>query len=257
MPGLAPSSLLPRSDDLVLRGQRYPYDPRALVAGAEALAQRGRDDQAVEYLERAVWLADLDPSAALIAIRRLQVLSDDWMRRRIVPVHVHADELIRAQRRREGRELFASHHCAACHRTRIGEQAMFELSLAAPDLSSAGDRFGEQWLQQWLISPQSLRPQTHMPAVLGSGEQAKRDAADIAAFLGKQSSARNATETNSSANGEAIYEQLGCIACHHFQSPSEGDDYDRLSLHYASAKFPRGALTAFLKEPAAHHAASR
>jgi hypothetical protein len=97
MTGRAPTSLIPRSDDLVLRAQRYPYDPRALVAGAEALVQSGRNDQAVEYLERAVWLADLDPSAALIAIRRLQVLSDDWMRRRIVPVHVHADELIRAQ----------------------------------------------------------------------------------------------------------------------------------------------------------------
>jgi hypothetical protein len=95
--GRASGSLIPRSDDLVLRAQRYPYDPRALVAGAEALAQRGRDDQAAEYLERAVWLADLDPSAALIAIRRLQVQSDEWKRRRIVPVQLYADELIRAQ----------------------------------------------------------------------------------------------------------------------------------------------------------------
>ena len=97
MTGRAPASLIPRSDDLVLRAQRYPYDPRALVAGAEALAQRDSNDQAVEYLERAVWLADLDPSAALVAIRRLQALSEDWKRRRVVPVHVHADELIRAQ----------------------------------------------------------------------------------------------------------------------------------------------------------------
>jgi tetratricopeptide (TPR) repeat protein len=95
--GRAPTSLIPRSDDLVLRAQRYPYDPRALVAGAEALAQRGRDDEAAEYLERAVWLADLDPSAALIAIRRLQMQSDEWKRRRIVPVQLNVDELIRAQ----------------------------------------------------------------------------------------------------------------------------------------------------------------
>ncbi|MBW2714775.1 MAG: hypothetical protein JRD03_01785 [Deltaproteobacteria bacterium] len=95
--GRAPASLIPRSDDLVLRAQRYPYDPRALVAGAEALAQRGRDDEAAEYLERAVWLADLDPSAALVAIRRLQVQSDEWKRRRIVPVQLYVDELIRAQ----------------------------------------------------------------------------------------------------------------------------------------------------------------
>jgi len=97
MTGLAPAAPIPRSDDLVIRAQRYPYDPRALVAGAESLLQRGHNDQAVEYLERAVWLADIDPSAALIAIRRLQVLSDEWKRQRIVPVHVYADELIRLQ----------------------------------------------------------------------------------------------------------------------------------------------------------------
>jgi hypothetical protein len=97
MTGRAPTSIIPRSDDLVLRAQRYPYDPRALVAGAEALLQRDSNDQAAEFLERAVWLADLDPSAALVAIRRLQAISDDWKRRRIVPVHVYADELIRAQ----------------------------------------------------------------------------------------------------------------------------------------------------------------
>jgi hypothetical protein len=97
MTGRAPASPIPRSDDLVIRAQRYPYDPRALVAGAEALVQRDHNDQAVEYLERAVWLADLDPSAALIAIRRLQVLSDEWKQQRIVPVHVYADELIRLQ----------------------------------------------------------------------------------------------------------------------------------------------------------------
>lgn len=95
--GRAPASLIPRSDDLVIRAQRYPYDPRALVAGAEALAQRGSNDQAIEYLERAVWLADLDPSAALVAIRRLQTLSDEWRRHRVVPVQLHVDELIRAQ----------------------------------------------------------------------------------------------------------------------------------------------------------------
>ncbi len=34
--GRAPASLIPRSDDLVTRAQRYPYDPRALVAGASS-----------------------------------------------------------------------------------------------------------------------------------------------------------------------------------------------------------------------------
>jgi tetratricopeptide (TPR) repeat protein len=95
--GLAPAARITRSDDLILRALQHPYDPEALVAAGETLVVRGRTDQAIEYFERTVWLADLDPSAALTAIRRLYVLSDEWKRRRVVPVQLHVDELIRAQ----------------------------------------------------------------------------------------------------------------------------------------------------------------
>ena len=95
--GRAPTVRLSGSDELVLRALQHPYDPKALVDAAEVLAERGRCDRAVEYFERAVWLADLDPSAALTAIRRLYVLSDDWKRHRIVPVQLYVDELIRVQ----------------------------------------------------------------------------------------------------------------------------------------------------------------
>jgi tetratricopeptide (TPR) repeat protein len=95
--GPAPASPAAGFDALVRRASLHPYDPAALVAAAGALAQRGRVEQAVEYLERAVWLADLDPSSARNAIAQLSRLSDDWSRRRIVPVQVHADELTRAR----------------------------------------------------------------------------------------------------------------------------------------------------------------
>jgi tetratricopeptide (TPR) repeat protein len=86
--GRAPAARDSSPDALVHRALQHPYDPKALVAAAEALAARGRSELAVEYLERAVWLADLDPSAALTAIRRLYVLSDEWKRHRIVPVQL-------------------------------------------------------------------------------------------------------------------------------------------------------------------------
>ena len=95
--GTAPARSGASFDSLVRRALLHPYDPAALVAAAEVLARRGRADQAVEYLERAIWLADLDPPSARSAIRQLSRLSDDWSRRRIIPVQVHADELIRAQ----------------------------------------------------------------------------------------------------------------------------------------------------------------
>jgi tetratricopeptide (TPR) repeat protein len=95
--GPAPASRLGKADDLVLRALQHPYDPQALVIAAQALVERGNTEQAIEFFERAVWLADLDPSAALIAIRQLYVLSDEWKHRRIVPVQLHVDDLIQMQ----------------------------------------------------------------------------------------------------------------------------------------------------------------
>jgi len=95
--GPAPANRISKPDDLVTRALQHPYDPKALVAAAGLLAERREPDRAIAFLERAVWLADLDPAAALGAIRQLYVLSDDWKGRRIVPVSLHVDELIRMQ----------------------------------------------------------------------------------------------------------------------------------------------------------------
>ncbi len=95
--GPASTSRIAKPDDLVFRALKHPYDPKALVAAAGVLAERGDTDRAIAFLERAVWLADLDPAASLAAIRQLYVLSDEWRGHRIVPVHLYADELIRMQ----------------------------------------------------------------------------------------------------------------------------------------------------------------
>ena len=173
-------------------------------------------------------------------------------------------DLADPRRRRLGRQLFADHKCDACHRTEIDEPSMFELSLAAPDLSAAGDRFRATWLQQWLVSPKKLRPDTGMPSVLGDGEAAIRDAADITAFLlsrrgatSANSTIGNATSDSPHAHGAMLYERLGCITCHHLKAPDTLDPFGRISLHDANAKFRSHALAAFLENPIAYHAASK
>jgi hypothetical protein len=95
--GLASAVLKPEGLDPVEQALRHPYDPRALVAAAAELERSSRIDEALEFLERAVWLADVDPHSGLVALRRLKELSEPWRRRRIVPVHVHADSMIRAR----------------------------------------------------------------------------------------------------------------------------------------------------------------
>lgn len=95
--GRAPAQRDARDVDPVRVALAHPYDPAALVAAATRLAQLGDRARAVEFLERAVWLADLDPTAALAALRELRALSAEWSQRRVVPVQLHADAQIRAQ----------------------------------------------------------------------------------------------------------------------------------------------------------------
>ncbi len=178
----------------------------------------------------------------------------------------HSTELRASQKRREGRELFANHLCARCHQTNIDQPAMFELSLLAPDLSQVGDRLSTNWLAHWLVSPKSLEPSTTMPAMLGQGERAERNAADMAAFLGSLRSSNETaqpeqlasvlTEQLAMKEGEQLFESLGCIACHRFSPATESDPFKRVSLHYAGAKYSIDSLWQFLKAPTAHDAAT-
>ena len=51
-----------------------------------------------------------------------------------------------------------------------------------------------------------------------------------------------------------MYEDLGCIACHHFERPDAQDDYERMSLRFVGAKYASGALVAFLRRPHEYYA---
>ena len=188
-------------------------------------------------------------------------------------------DLIRSRRRRLGRELFANHRCASCHDVPLGTRPMFELTLAAPNLDGIGRRLTTKWMERWLLSPQSLRPTTHMPAVLGQGEEARQAASDIAAFLvgdgpvgdgpsgdgpsgdgpsgdGPSDGGASPVEKPERSDGGDQYEALGCIVCHHFEEPGEDDPFDRLSLHDVNQKYLSGALVEFLRNPSAHDAAT-
>lgn len=84
-------------DEALGLAEAHPYDPAALVAAGALLADAGRGAEALPLLEKAVWLSDLDPAAAHRALVLLPGLSPEWSRRRVVPVHVYADESFRAQ----------------------------------------------------------------------------------------------------------------------------------------------------------------
>ena len=140
---------------------------------------------------------------------------------------------------------------------------MFELSLRPPDLTAAGQRFTNSWLQHWLVAPHQLKSGARMPAVLGNGDTAAIDAADISAFLltrqmdaAKASSPVLKPRQATTQDGAALFESLGCIGCHHFEATNHADEWGRRSLRWAGIKYRPGALVQFLKKPNAYNAAT-
>lgn len=172
-----------------------------------------------------------------------------------------SQELQRGQQRRTSRNLFAAYACHRCHKSEIETASLFELSLPAPDLAGVGDRLDAAWLAAWIRNPTALRPGTTMPAVVSRhAEVGSAEAAHIAAFLSELSADDPRTEdaagSENADEGARLFESLGCLSCHHFEVPPHDDEYDRVSLHYAAAKYQPDALTAFLLQPDRHDPAT-
>ncbi|MBM3994234.1 MAG: c-type cytochrome [Planctomycetes bacterium] len=164
---------------------------------------------------------------------------------------------------REGRQLYADRHCAACHglpgRIATTDCRMPEMHSAAPQLDDAGNRFRSDWLVAWILNPQELRPEATMPSVL-SGPDAEKHAADIAAYVMsfKRGEALKPLAASADAKaGGAIAWKLGCSTCHRPDEPKKPDELARLSHFFTSAKYQANAIAHYLKEPHKRHAWTR
>jgi mono/diheme cytochrome c family protein len=166
--------------------------------------------------------------------------------------------LLSAGSLREGRLLFATHSCAHCHKLpgKIDRDqcAMPEMRQQPPSLEGIGKRLEPAFLAKWIADPRALRPEATMPRVL-HGPGAAQEAADIAAYLATLTTDMGAPgpEDGDAATGGKLFLTFGCITCHRLEAPADKDDYQRLSLYYAAAKFLPGALAAFLRQPQQHY----
>ena len=97
--GPAPPSVLDGGDGRarLLRARQHPYDAKALLSGARVALSQGDEKTAGRWLTRLVWLADVDPGASRAAIQELSEIDPAWKKRIVVPVHVYADQSVRAE----------------------------------------------------------------------------------------------------------------------------------------------------------------
>ena len=185
-------------------------------------------------------------------------------------------ELEEADARRDSRLQFAALRCIRCHAVprvpalgvtseETGHAWMPDLFVDAPRLVDLGQRLDTDWLAHWLFAPRRMRSQASMPHVLADSEQGRAEAIHLAAYL----TANSATHKNETLTadwetqdqridlGLELYETLGCMACHRFTPPEEEDKFDRISLHFAAAKFQPQQLASFLQSPNKHYEAIR
>jgi len=158
---------------------------------------------------------------------------------------------------REGRMLFATRHCTACHDAGNAVPkdgtGMPELLSTAPDLVDAGSRLLPDWIAAWVENPRALRHNATMPA-LGV---TKQQAADIAAYLytlGKHPPGEDyKADPNVALAGGGLFANLGCVACHTTPNFEGKDDHARTPLKHVATKFERSTLREFLKMPSMHN----
>ena len=223
--------------------------------GTLAIAERfSRQDSRIQVIST--------PNQGLSASRNegLKVASGDYVQ------FLDADDKLLATARtmREGRELYARYHCQACHRMvpgdRVREGGMPELSAQAPSLTTAGTRLSGHWMRRWLQDPSALRNDVTMPGMFHRFEEDGRREAinDVTAFLQTLAPAKtDMVNGGTVAEGEVLFEDLGCISCHRLTEPEEEDYFNRTSLWFAGIKYRQGELARFLREPRTHYPWSR
>ncbi len=147
--------------------------------------------------------------------------------------------------------LLGELNCTSCHRSDAGQDAQL-LKKQAPVLDAVGSRVKPGFLRAFLAGPSAAKPGTTMPDVLGRLEgQERADAVEaLVHFLASTGApSDSAVDRRAIDAGRALYEHVGCLACH---GPREGDSAPLATsapLPDLAAKYTVGSLRAFLADP--------
>ncbi len=127
-----------------------------------------------------------------------------------------------------GRALVARVGCYACHKIEADDPRRPLASSAArdfaPDLSNIGAKTNAGWLYRWLKNPSAVWPETRMPSLRLSDQEA----ADIASYLAKKTGGQDFRApppefargfdpkefADLETEGQALINKYGCFGCH-------------------------------------------
>jgi len=152
--------------------------------------------------------------------------------------------------------------CVNCHAPTDAMAAHIEAK-KGPVLDEVGRRLAPDWVARYLRNPHGVKPGTTMPDLLGGLPEADRDrtATAIAHFLAStgpfDETAFKDADKARPKEGDAIYERVGCAACHGSRKKPAEPLPDHVPLVDIGVKWSPQALEKFLADPFAVRPSSR
>src|SRR5262249_30287914 len=99
---------------------------------------------------------------------------------------------------------FGGYACMACHNVDEFKNAQVGEQRHGPDLSGIGSKVTPDWLYTWIRDPKRLWPDTNMPSV----RLTDQEAADVVAYLMTKKNALFDAATYAKPDGDAPYEEI-------------------------------------------------
>jgi mono/diheme cytochrome c family protein len=188
----------------------------------------------------AVWLALALPLASCGPGAERADVTSEVHRSDHAPVlaGVAATELPPAVR---GRVLLGELGCTNCHDDARG----LADARPGPNLATVGARVTGAYLRRYLASPMDAEPGTPMPDLLRgvAAEDLPRTAHELASYLqsfGARAPADVAADPAAAAQGETLWNTVGCRTCH---------DANQAGMAHVASKYTLASLQAFLLTP--------
>ncbi len=162
-----------------------------------------------------------------------------------------------------GRQTVLKMGCAGCHE--IDDPSVRDAVKSGPPLGRIAAKTSPGWTFRWILEPRRFRPTTWMPHLLGTAEEATRQAEvrAMVRYLWARSAEPSFPEppAGDGAAGEALFAQLGCKGCHLLEGALTREDVfpelERLhgpNLARTGNKVSAAWLYAWLRNPRAWRA---
>lgn len=146
--------------------------------------------------------------------------------------------------------LMTELNCLACHQSTDAVAAAKQ----APDLSEVAGRVRIDYLRSFIADPSATKPGATMPGLLHRIPESERDAAVDAlvhflASLRRPSVEDRIVAPDSVREGETLFHQVGCVACHAPQKDEAPALATSVPLAALAKKYSAPSLAAFLLDP--------